>query len=120
MLTRLFARFRRRPRDYSPRHALAAPAPAPARRVAPPPPPPPPPLPEPTVAIRPDIQILPDRLEPASSKPVEEGYEAGDARVSFVLRDGSLARPVLDAETASHMDHVVRSLLDNDAVRRTT
>lgn len=120
MLRRLLARLRRRPPDHRPRHSISAPAaPTPARRS--PPPPPSPPAGEPTGPVRPGIQVLPEPPAPAEAVPAGEGgYEAGGARVSFVLRDGSVARPPLDEEAAAHMDHVVRGLLDQDGVRRTT
>jgi hypothetical protein len=64
----------------------------------------------------PAIQVLPEAE--AERAPDAEGYAAGDARVSFVLRDGSVARPELDEETSSRMDYVVRTLLSNEPGRR--
>ena len=117
MLARLLDVFRRRKRDYEPRHSSL-------RR-----PPPPPPPPRPVAVVSPARRTSPPPPPPpgAPAEAVEPhpvaaaAQELGGARVAFVRRDGSVVTPEFDAETAARLGYVVRSLLEEDEpVRRTT
>ena len=111
MFKRLLARLRPAPTDYTPRHSATVPSAAPG---------------EPVGAAVADLVASPPASSsrppppPAVASGQAPAYPVGGARVSFLRSDGTSAPAEVDPETASRMDYVVRRLIENDPVRRTT